>query len=325
MSVNPPTRFSDPSRRTAPGRSLRVAAAAALILAAGCGSNTPGPAPSLATPAAVPSAARPGLDGLLVAGGGALQVSNTTGTLELFDGPRDPVQVVSAAAGHVVVVDGGAAVRHAAEPAAGARTWQRLALPGHLPDRPVVALSPTGGSLVLANGDPQVRPFDLVFVDIPSGASRSVQIDHELNGVPVWLGAGTVAINAIGPDQKAGFVVLDLATNATKNVPSFGSSLTASADGAIVALDESASGDVLVGARTDLEAGNVSGMARLPSPAGFAPDLVVLNGDGTRLGILRRSGSAVSIEILASVDGDWVSGRTLTIAGDAVLSIAWIR
>src|SRR5438477_10428527 len=110
MSVRPPIQVVGPSRRTAAGRPViaRVAVAALTAVLVGCGGNVR--IPPSGTPSAEPPA--PGIDGLLVASGGPLRVTDPAGNLVAFDGPDQPVLRVTAASGRVIAIGAdGMAVR----------------------------------------------------------------------------------------------------------------------------------------------------------------------------------------------------------------------
>lgn len=342
MNVHPPVLRSMPSRRLTSGRLLRLIVPSVLVLAsAACGSAPPPPVaspqgPPDASPAGSPagsphgSAASPsaGLttrDGLLVASGGPLRIVSADGSLGAFDERPDPVIAVSAGGGVVIVVDPQFLVSLATIDGSDRVAWRRFELPTDgRADRPLLAISADGATIALATGPLQGRTFDLNLIDVARGAARSIPVARGLNGPPVWLGLRTIAINVLGHDQHAGFVIVDVTTGVVSELPTVGFSIAASADGSTVALDDSASGEALVGTRQNLDAGNPAGMARIPSPPGFAVDDVALSGDGTRLAIVRRAAEATSLEVLALVDGAWSRRALVTLGADAVLSIAWL-
>lgn len=303
----------------------------ALVLAGACSRS---PVPTLVSPgtagtasAAVPPSVAPlGVDGLLVAADGPLQVTTPDGELVAFDDRLDPVVEVAAGSGGIVVIGRDLLAWWAPDPGAGRRAWQRLALPtDDRSERPLISLDARGGTLALATGELQGQAFDLVLIDPSNGTSRPIPVVGGLNGGPVWLEPGVVAINVIGPDQHAGFSRVDTSTGAGTDLPSFGSVLAASADGSVVALDDGRTGDVLVGAASDLTEARLAAMTRLRGRPGFGADRIALNGEGTRLAIVRRSDTAVRIEIHVLVDGRWAPGPASTAPADATVSIAWLR
>ena len=330
MRPNPPMVDPQPSRRLAPGRPFPTAQTAAIVVAAislatflvGCGSALP--VPSLA-PTGSPLES-PSIDGLLVATGGILQVTQPDGGLTAFDGPAVNVVAVTAGNRHVVALDVDHQALLSADPLARQRTWRPVAIPAAATEaEPLLALSPLGLDLAVTAGDPQGRSFDLILADAASGAARSITVDRGLNGPPVWVGPAMIAVNTIGRDQRSGFSVIDLATNVVTDGPSSGFALAATGDGELIAFDEGRSGDVLVGDRAEWLAGEFDQMARIASAPGTGADQVAISADGSRLAIVRRTDARAAIEILARIHGPWHSIRTVAIDGDHALSIAWLR
>ena len=335
MNAHPPVHRSLPSRRSASGRHARPFVIGLLALAVGaCGSAPPGPVVSPTGsaqgspdgPHASPSARLGVRDGLLIAAGGPLQIVDADGVFGRFDDRPDPVLAVAAGGNTIVVVDPGFLAWLGTTGGPDPVAWRRLGLPSDdRAERPLLAVSPDGATIALATGPLQGRAFELILIDVASGAARSIPIERGLNGPPAWLGTDSIAVNAIGPDQHAGFVELDTTTGVVRDRPTVGYSITASADGSTVAMDDSVSGEALVGPRARLDAGDPAGMTRIPSPAGFAVEAVGLSGDGMRLAIVRRSGQATSLEVLELVDGVWIRRASMTLGADAALSIAWLR
>ncbi len=339
MNAHPPIPFSKPPRRSASGRLLGLIVASLLVLvSAACRPEPPPSATAPATspasspagsPAGSPASRSAGLaahDGLLVAAGGPLQIMTADGSLGTFDERAEPVVEVSAGGGVVIVVDPASLAWLGTSGGANQVAWRRFELPtDEHSQRPLLAVSPDGATIALATGPLQGRSFNLVLIDVASHASRSIPVDRGLNGPPAWLGLGSIAINVLGHDLHAGFVTVDATTGVVSDLPTVGFSIATSADGLAVALDESSTGDALVGTRANLDAGNVAGMTRIPSPPGFAADTVALSRDGTRLAIVRRSDQATSVEVLELIDAAWTRRTSLTLGADAVPSIAWLR
>jgi hypothetical protein len=327
MTALPPILALRPSRRPAPGRpavarSLSLACAIALAVA-GCGTRPAEPSLAAASPSAE---APPAIDSLLVATGGALQVTNADGSLIAFDGPAEPVVEASAARGRVIAIDATGHARLSAEPAGGARVWQQVQLAAEdAGDRSLLALSPIGTHLALLRGAPQGEGFDLVVRDPTGPESRAIPVARGLDGPPVWIGPSIVAIHVIRDNQRSGFAFIDLATDAVRDVPSYGVALNATADGGVVAFDEATTGDVLVGSRVDMTDAGLERLVRIAGPAGSGVDRVALDGAGTRLAIARRVADGTTVEILAAEAGSWRSVRTLSIPGDRVVAITWLR
>ncbi len=323
MTVHPPILRGSSSRRPASGRR------AALVLAAGClaACSSPVPPPVSRLPSGAPSSSPPSVEGLLVASGATFQATDSSGDLHPVAGPIGAVIVgVTAGSGAIVVLDDRFGAWHAPNASDGRPDWQRLSIPTDgSGDRPLLALSPAGDRIAIARESVPGQTFDLVVVGLPSGDSRATAVDHQLNGPPIWLDPTTVAIDAIGPNQQSGFVAIDLESHAVADLPTFGVALAASMDGSRVAIDESASGNVFVGARADLTADGLARMTRIVGPPATGPESLALDGAGARLAIVRRTTSGATIQMVVLSDGVWTAVPTLQVAGDGPISVAWLR
>ena len=289
-------------------RAAAVAAIATAAIVAGCGT--------------VP----PSIDGLLVATGGPLQVTDASGTLVRFDGPQDPVIAVTASDGHVVAATAGGALVTSNGSSGPPRTWRGLDVPaaagGGLP---LIALSPLGRELALAVGDPQGARFDLIVVDVGMGTSRSIAVDRGLNGPPSWIGPSAVAIDVIGADGESRIATIDVERTIIDETAVAARTLSATLDGTRIAVDDPG-GDVLVGDVTTWRSGTLDAMTRLHGPPGSAVESLALSPNGERLAVVRRSeAGAASVELFRALKQDWTSVRTLTPAGNGPLSIAWLQ
>ena len=331
MNQLPPTDSPRPLRRPASERAAVIVAVALVLAACRAAPTVPSGSPSSPEATAVSSPTHDVhgtvvADGLVVVAGGAPFVSDPEGLLAPFGGPGGTIAAVTTGGGMVLVVDQDGVPWLSVDPASAHPFWRPIALPVSAnPGRALIALAPTGDAVAIVDGDPQRPTFALRIANLRGVVGRTFTLDRGLNGPPSWIGPSAIALNVIRPDQRSGFTVLDLASGAATDVPSFGFSLSATSDGSVVAFDDAASGDVLVGARVDTDAGGIDRMARIPSPAGSGPDAVALSPDGTRLAILRRMGSAVAIDVLV-LDGDvWRVVRSPTLPGDPLVSMAWLR
>jgi hypothetical protein len=296
-----------PAPPICPFRAAAVAAIATAAIAAGCGT------------------VQPSIDGLLVATGGRLQVTDASGTLVPFDGPPDPVVAVTASDGHVVAATAGGALV-TSNGSGPPRTWRGLdvpAAPGGGP--PLIALSPLGRELALAVGDPQGARFDLIVVDVGLGTSRSIAVERGLNGPPSWIGPSTVAIDVIGADGESRIATIDVERTTIDETAVAARTISATLDGKRIAVDDP-SGDVLIGDVATWRAGKLAAMTRLHGPPGSGVESLAISPNGDRLAVVRRSeAGAASIELFRAREQDWTSVRTLTLAGDGPLSIAWLQ
>jgi hypothetical protein len=325
----PPRARGSGRRDRARGRSSWIAPFGLLVIVAGCfaGPMTPAPGTSLPTTArsgSAPTAAEVRLDGLVVAAGGPLLVTDVRGDLIAFDPPTGPILAVTAAAGVIVTIDpAGLAAR--LDRSATAPAWVPLALPAEPPAAVrFAAIAPSGKELAIVVGDPQGSGFVVTVLDLTSGGSRAIRVDRGLNGPPSWLGVDTIAVDVIRDAGHSGIATIDVRSEAVTDRPGPGSVVTSSIDGSRLAIDEPATGDVLIGDVPTWEAGGVATMGRIAGlPATGVEDLA-MSSDGTRLAIVRRSDAAGSIEILGRAGDDWHSIRTLTRPGDGSFVVAWL-
>ncbi|HEX5825515.1 MAG TPA: hypothetical protein VFY18_13735 [Candidatus Limnocylindrales bacterium] len=290
-------------------RATAVAAIVSATIAAGCG----GPAP-------------PASDGLLVATGGPLQVTDGSGDLAAFDGPEDPVVAVTASGGHVVAATA-AGPLVTSSGAGGKRTWLVLDIPGAPgPDFSLMAISPIGKRLALVVGEPQGASFDLVIADIGVGTSRSFAIERGLNGAPTWIGPGTIAIDVIKPAGASAIAAIDAGSGVVTDDALPGRVVSATLDGTLLALDDPETGEVLVGEAGVGGLDQAARIAHLAGPPGSAVDGLALSPDGGRLAVVRRTDAGLaSIETYRRLEQGWTGVRTLNVAGDGPVSLAWLQ
>jgi hypothetical protein len=305
-----------PTRRLLPAVSPIVTAAvvaAALVttavVAAGCG-----------------TAPAPAADGLLVAAGGRLTVSDASGAMSPFDGPPDPVVGVTAAGGRVVAGTAEGVLWKSPETGGGTPAWEKLAAPATLAAGPtLMALSPLGNELALAVGDLQGKRFDLVLLEIRDGTSRTIPVARGLNGPPTWMGPATIALNALGPTDHAEIATIDTASGGITDESAAATVIAAAADGKRVAVDQP-SGDVLIGDVASWRAGALQSMTRLPARAGSAVESLAMSPDGGRLAAVRRDeAGAASLELYVAINEGWTSAGSHGLTGDGPIAIAWLR
>jgi hypothetical protein len=252
-------------------------------------------------------------------------VTDASGSPVSFDGPADPVVAVTASVGHVVAATAGGALT-ASDGDGTSRMWRALAVPTSLGDgRPLMALSPLGRELALAIGDPQGERFDLVIIDVATGASRTIAVERGLNGPPSWIGTSAVAIDVIGPEGNSEIATIDTGRGAITDAVVAAGLISATADGLRVAVDDP-SGDVLIGDFGTWRTGSLGSMARVHGPAGSGVESLALSPDGGRLAVVRRDDAgAASIELFRDFGQGWSTLRTLTVPGDGPVSMAWLR
>jgi hypothetical protein len=290
----------------------RAAAVAAIVLAAilgGCGSVAP-----------------TSVDGLLVATGGALRVTDGSGNLGLFDGPAAPVIAVTASAGRVVAATAtGTLVTSSGS--GGTRSWTDVAVLGAPGSGfPLMAVSPLGKTLALVVGDPQGATFELVLADVGAGMSRSIAVDRGLNGPPAWIGPGIVALDVIKPDGESALATIAIGTGAVTDDAIDGRVVSATLIGDRLAVDDPATGDVVVGEADQVGVGPRRQIGRLAGPAGSSVDSLAISPGGGRLAVVRRSDSGVaSIDLYRQLVAGWTKIRTIGLTGDGPISIAWLQ
>jgi hypothetical protein len=305
MSPIPPIPPNPPILR------IRAAAVAAIVvtaIVAGCGG--------------VP----PSIDGLLVASGGPLQVTDGAGDLVAFDGPPDPVVAVTASDGRVVAATAdGSLVTSSGS--GGTRTWTSVAVPGGVgAGVPLMAASPFGRKLALAVGEPQGSTFELVLADVGLGTSHSISVQRGLNGPPAWIGPGIVAVDVINAAGESALATIDIATGAVTDDALAGQVVSATLDGERLAFDDPATGEVLVGDARTAGQGPQDHVVRLAGPAGAGVESLAISPSGDRLAVVRRTDAGTaSIELYRAVEQGWKSARTIGLAGDEAVTVAWLR
>lgn len=333
MSHDPPRALHAPSRPPRSGRRLHgprhsgaILAVGLLIAATGCGPAVPKTAtPGTGGPESGVPAAEPDLDGLLVAGGGRLLVTDATGRLVEFDPAADIVSSVTASAG-VIVALGASGQTTLLDGSAPVPTWTALDLPTDPPAAVrLVALSPSGSELAIAAGNPQGASFVLTIAEVRMGASRVIPVKRGLNGPPSWLGPGTIAVDVVRDPGHSGIATIEVASGVLIDHPGPGSILVSSTDQAHVAIDDPASGDVLLGDVATWQSGAIGSMTRIQGPPATGVEALAMSADGTRLAVVRRSESGASVEMVVRVGDEWHTVRTLTTLGDGPPSVAWLR
>jgi hypothetical protein len=268
----------------------------------------------------------PSLEGLLVASGGPLQVTDGSGRLVAFDGPAMPVIAVTASGGNVVAATAeGPLVTSSGS--GGARTWRDFHFAtGPGTGYPLMALSPLGKELAMAVGEPQGARFQLVIAQVDVGTSRSIAVKRGLNGPPTWVGPGTIAIDVIKPDGDSAIATIDVASGAVTDDSFAGRVVSAAMDGGRLALDDPASGEVLVGAASAGRLDRTAQVTHLVGPPGSGVDGLALSADGSRLAVVRRTDAGlVSIELYRVLERGWTTVRTLSLGSDAPVSVAWLE
>jgi hypothetical protein len=339
MSHDPPIALDAPSRprgsgrrHRRPRRSRAILAVGLLVATTGCGRTspptatpTPTPTPRSPVPASDAVAAEPDLDGLLVATGGQLLVTDDQGGLVGFDPAADVVSGVTASAGMIVALDasGQATVLDATAPTP---TWTALDLPAGPPAAVrLVALAPSGSQLAIVAGVPQAASFTLTIVNVRTGTPRVIPVQRGLNGPPSWLGPGTIAVDVIRDPGHSGIATIDLGDGALTVRPGPGSVVVSSVDQAHLAIDDPATGDVLLGDVATWQTGALGSMIRIHGPPATGVDSLAMSADGTRLAVVRRSDVGASVEIVVRVGDEWRTVRSLTKLGDGPPSVAWLE
>jgi hypothetical protein len=302
-------RLLPPTRRPPPTAVAAFLGAALAVFAAGCGT---------APPRAV--------DGLLVAAGGQLLISDGSVDLVAFDGPPDPVVAVTASGGRVVAATAGGGLTTSSSLAGQPRAWGNLVRPpGLAAGPPLMALSPFGRELALAVGELQGERFDLVLLDIGTGTSRAIAVERGLNGPPAWIGPATVAIDVIGPAGNSEIATIDVTGSGVTDERVVATVVSATADGLRVAFDDP-SGDVLVGDAATWRRGSLEAMTRIRGREGSPVESLAISPDGRRLAVVRRDDTGTpTLELFSALEHVWTRVRTHDLTGDGPISIAWLR
>ncbi|HEX3429023.1 MAG TPA: hypothetical protein VHS36_09465 [Candidatus Limnocylindrales bacterium] len=289
--------------------SFAMAALVVAVVATGCRGSFP-----------------PTLEGLVVAAGGHLSVTDGSGALESFDGPPGPVTAVATAAGRVVAATADRGLATATSTGGRPGTWTSVRSPvGFAGGPPLMALSPAGGTLALAIGVLQGERFELILLDLGTGTSRTIAVARGLNGAPAWIGPGTIAIDVIGPAGTSEIATIDLASRMVADGVGNATVVSATADGQRIAVGDT-NGDVLVGDAASWRRGEPESMTKLPPATAAAVEALALSPDSTRLAIVRRDDVGTpSLELLWAVGRRWVAVRAHTLTSDGPVSIGWLR
>ena len=322
-----PTRLGRPSRPPSGRRWVRIVSL--VVVTAACSPALP-PVPAsgaLAPSSVIPSPPPPSVEGLYVASGGILRVTDADGVLGTvpdLDATLDgSVTGVSTGSGAVLALAGPDALL--GEGSEGGHAWRSIELPADPGARAnFAALSPDGRTVAVVRGALQGGSLTLDLVDVTGGAGRSIAVERGLDGPPVWIGPSLVAIRTIRPGGGGGFSQVDLRSGTVTDLPGSSVTLSAAADGERVAIDDPATGDVLVGPRDDL-APRLDGLTRLTNRSGFGVETIALDGDGRRLAIVRPTDAGMTIELLVDVGGEWQTAGSLVTPGDGPIAIAWRR
>jgi hypothetical protein len=345
VSHNPPTADQAPPRPRGLGRRLRgsgrrlhgtrravlILVAALPSLATGCARPDPANPSAGATesggvgPESSVAAGVPALDGLLVATGGQLLASDADGALIAFEPAPDRADAVTASAGVIVVTDA-AGETMLLDTTAPARVWETVELTADLPGSVrLTALAPSGRELAIVTGDPQGSSFALGRLDLRTGTSKTISVTRGLNGPPSWLGPGTVAVDVIRNAGQSGIAMIDLRTGVVADQPGPATMAVSSLDGGVLAIDDSASGDVLIGDLASWLAGGAATMRRIQGPPSTGVEALAMSADGMRLAIVRRSDAGGTVAVVVRTADEWRTVRTLTMSGDAPIAVAWLR
>jgi hypothetical protein len=345
VSHLPPTADQAPPRPRGFGRRLRGSgrrlhgtrrAALFLIaalpsLATGCARPDPANPSTAATVSGgvnpEPSAAAgvPTLDGLLVATGGQLLASDADGALSAFEPAPDRADAVTASAGVIVVTDA-AGETMLLDTTAPAPAWETVELPADMPGSVrLTAIAPSGRELAIVTGDPQGSSFALARLDLRTGTSIAISMTRGLNGPPSWIGTGTIAVDVIRNAGQSGIAMIDLRTGVVADQPGPATMAVSSLDGGVLAIDDPATGDVLIGDLASWQAGGAATMRRIHGPPASGVEALAMSTDGMRLAIVRRSDAGGSVAFVIRLGDEWSTARTLAMSGDAPIAVAWLR
>jgi len=136
---------------------------------------------------------------------------------------------------------------------------------------------------------------------------------------------GSGAIDLIGADGESRIATIDVERTIIDETAVAARTISATLDGKRIAVDDP-SGDVLIGDVATWRNGTLDAMTRLHGPPGSGVESLAISSNGDRLAVVRRpDAGAATIELFRALEQDWTSVRTLTLAGDGPLSIAWLQ
>jgi hypothetical protein len=266
--------------------------------------------------------------GLVIASNGTIRVTVVEGQPEAIAGPVGGARRVTASNGRIVAetADHGLFVSDGRGVGA-ARAWRPLAPEGPSSRTPSgIDLSADGRTLAIVLGDPDTPGLELVTIDVETDAATTLAIDMMANGPPSWLGPDLLALEVIRPDQHSGIATVDLKTGGVKVTDAQGFALSATRDGSRIALAEATSGLITITDRKDWLAGVPGDALGITSPTESTIQDVAINADGSRLAIAyaANSGATWSVVILRLNRRVWETVSSISIPGDAAVSIDWL-
>ena len=259
--------------------------------------------------------------------GGELSIGDADRGRPMLAGPGGPVEAISAANRTIVVQTAGPTF-HVATTAArgtGLLAWRAIEIDPSIARRPLSlpALSPDGTRLALLAADfGNAEPFEVVIVEVATGAASVVAVGREPNGPAVWLNDSEVLLESIARDGGGPFVRLDTATGALIPTKARGAGPAVAADGSIVAVLADGSivtlpvADWLDGAALDTATtvGAEANVGRL-----------ALDTAGRRIAfdVTDEDGDPVALSVYVRVDAGWsLSG---SIDHDPPKGFGWLR
>lgn len=322
------------TRLPPPRPMTRVLLLAAALLAAACGSVRPSLSPA-ASPNPVASSAPPATDepavgdafaGLLALRAGELLLDDDTG-IHPVAGPGEPIASASIAEGAIAVQTTGGAFRVAtvAGNDLASLDWRDVAIDPHATRRPqsLVALSPDARQLaVLGATFGGGEPFEVVLVDLETGAARVIAVEREPNGPPIWLDSATVLLEVVAGAAGGPFVRLDAASGTVEPVAARGFGPAVAGDRSAVALPDAAGGVRVLPVRDWLDGADPAAASLVGAPDDALQ--VAVDASGRRIALIAAdsAGAPVALAVYASSDVGWsAAGRT---AEGGIRWIGWL-
>ena len=129
----------------------------------------------------------------------------------------------------------------------------------------------------------------------------------------------------IAADGSSGIALIDIRTGVPDPALRRGTTIAASADGTRLAVDDPATGDVLVGDMATWRAGSTGQLARIGGERSIGVSSVALSAVGTHLAIVRSADRSSAIELSEATDSGWTAVRRVHMVGDGPPSVAWLH
>jgi hypothetical protein len=163
-----------------------------------------------------------------------------------------------------------------------------------------------------------------VTVDVGTGTATTRELDLMANGPPAWIGAGTLALEVVKPDQQVGIATLDTTTGAVAIAGASGFEASTTADGTLVAVATDAG--AVVRKTADWLAAAPDDGVPVSGPEGATILDLAIDAAGDRLAVVYAdpSGTSASVVILRRNGPTWDRVTSVQVPGDGPVVVDWL-